>query len=56
MKQKQRRIYCGDEFQLLAAKLSPEELTCISHCAVFDDCAADGDCKLQDKVDNILKG
>lgn len=54
MKQKQRRIYCGDDYKLLAAKLSPEEITCISHCAVFDDCAADGDCELQKKVNKII--
>lgn len=51
----QRRIYGGDDYRTLATKLSPEELTCISHCAVFDDCAADGDCELQDKVNGILK-
>lgn len=53
---KERRVYCGDDYRILAAKLSPSELTCISYCAVFDDCAADGDCELQDKVNKILKG
>lgn len=51
----ERRIYCGDDYKVLAAKLSPEELTCISHCVVFNDCAADGDCDLQDKVNSILR-
>ncbi len=50
------RIYCGKEFLLLVEKLSPEELTCISHCAVFDDCGIDGSCKIQDKVDKIIGG
>lgn len=55
MKQRKRRVYCGMEYQLLASKLSPEELTCISHCAVFSDCAINGNCELQSKVDNTLK-
>ena len=43
-----------ESFKLLSSKLSLEELTCISHCAVFSDCAADGDCELQNKVDKIV--
>ena len=45
----------AESFKLLSSRLSPEELTCVSHCAVFDDCAADGDCALQNKVDKIVK-
>lgn len=55
MKQRERKIYSGADFQILARKLLPEELVCISHCAVFADCAADGDCELQNKANSILK-
>lgn len=55
MKQKEREFHCSTEYHTLAAKLPPKELTCISHCVVFDDCAADGNCVLQDKVNSILK-
>lgn len=62
MKQGERRVYCGDarrtsyaeQYRLLLSRLSPEELVCISHCAVFSDCATDGDCELQDKVTKII--
>ena len=52
---KERRVYSGTAYLLLAEKLSTEELTCISHCAVFSDCGIDGDCKTQNKADKIVK-
>lgn len=61
---KQHRVYLtvprtplinpAERFRLLFSRLSPEELVCISHCTVFDDCAADGACELQEKVDKIV--
>ncbi len=47
--------YSVSEYLLLTSKLSQRELNCLSHCLVFDDCATNSNCKLQDKVDNILK-
>ncbi|KKN73088.1 hypothetical protein LCGC14_0403970 [marine sediment metagenome] len=53
---KERKDYSSTTYLLLAEKLSPEELTCISHCAVFSDCGIDGNCKIQDKANKIVKG
>ncbi len=52
---KEHRAYSGTAYLLLAEKLSPNELTCISHCAVFNDCGIDGVCETQKKADKILK-
>lgn len=51
---KEHRVFNCMAYLLLAERLSSEELTCISHCLVFDDCAADGDCELQDKANKIV--
>lgn len=42
-------------FPLLVSRLSKEEIKCLSHCLVFSDCAIDGSCEIQKKVNNILK-
>ena len=38
----------------LSAQLTPEEMTCIEHCQQYSDCAADGECGLQERVVDII--
>ena len=51
---KEHRDYSMKAYLLLARKLSQQELDCISHCAVFDDCGIDGSCETQDKANEIV--
>ncbi len=38
----------------LSQQLTPEEMTCIEHCQQHSDCAADGECELQERAANII--
>lgn len=51
---KKHRAYSMEAYLLLASKLSQQELDCLSHCTVFNDCRIDGNCKIQDKANSIL--
>ncbi|KKN19126.1 hypothetical protein LCGC14_0948820 [marine sediment metagenome] len=48
------RLYESNEYALLSARLTKQELTCIEHCQQHSDCAADGECALQERVANIV--
>ena len=48
------RLYEPNEYALLSARLTPEEMICIEHCQVHSDCAADGECALQERVADII--
>ncbi|KKL19864.1 hypothetical protein LCGC14_2461170 [marine sediment metagenome] len=39
---------------ILSQRLTKQELTCIEHCQQHSDCAADGECELQERVANIV--
>ncbi|KKN69802.1 hypothetical protein LCGC14_0437480 [marine sediment metagenome] len=52
------RLYESNEYALLSARLTKQELTCIEHCQQHSDCAsdcaADGECELQERVADIV--
>lgn len=48
------RIYKPTEYMALATRLTEQEMACIEHCQVHSDCAADGECALQERVANII--
>ena len=48
------RLYKSGEYALLSARLTEQEMTCIEHCQVHSDCAADGECALQERVVDII--
>lgn len=50
------KTYDINQYLLLAGRLSKEELDCLSHCLVFNDCAIDGTCEIQNKAGKVLKG
>ncbi len=52
---KEHKTYIGEKYLLLVSRLSQQELDCISHCTVFNDCGIDGNCEIQDKANNIIK-
>ncbi|KKN21081.1 hypothetical protein LCGC14_0929070 [marine sediment metagenome] len=48
------RQYQPNEYAILSARLTEQEMTCIEHCQVHSDCAADGECPLQERVTDII--
>ncbi len=41
-------------YLILSTQLTPEEMACIEHCQQHSDCAADGECELQERAANIV--
>lgn len=48
------RIYRPNEYAILSQRLTKQEMTCIEHCQIHSDCAADGECPLQKRVADII--
>ncbi len=47
------RLYKPNEYTTLSQRLTEQEMTCIEHCQTHTDCAADGECELQERVADI---
>lgn len=45
-------VYHGDDYLLLATRLSMEELQCLGYCW---GCSVDGACDLQDKAERLIR-
>ena len=43
-----------ENYVLLSQRLTEQEMTCIEHCQQYSDCAADGECELQERVADIV--
>lgn len=48
------RQYQPNEYTILSQRLTEAELECIAHCQIHTDCAADGECELQERVADII--
>ena len=48
------RLYEPNEYALLSAQLTEQEMICIEHCQIHSDCVADGECALQERVADII--
>ena len=44
----------GHDYLILSARLTKRELTCLEHCQQHSDCAADGECELQERAADII--
>lgn len=42
------------DYTTLSTQLTPEEMTCLAYCQICSDCAADGECVLQERAANII--
>jgi hypothetical protein len=41
-------------YLILSARLTELEMTCLAYCQICNDCAADGECELQERAANII--
>ena len=48
------RQYQPNEYVILSQRLTKQEMTCISYCQQHSDCAANGECELQERAANII--
>ena len=48
------RLYEPNEYVLLLARLTEQEMICIEHCQTHSDCTVDGECVLQERVADII--
>ncbi len=39
---------------ILSQRLTEQEMVCIKHCQQHSDCAADGECELQERAADII--
>lgn len=49
----ERKRLMENEYVILSARLTPDEMVCLAHCRIFD-CAADGECELQERAADII--
>lgn len=42
------------DYTILSQRLTPDELKCLEHCQQHSDCAADGECELQERAVDII--
>ena len=42
------------DFVILSSRLTIAEMHCINYCRTHNDCAADGECELQERAADII--
>ena len=42
------------DYAILSARLTADELKCLDYCQQHSDCAADGECELQERAADII--
>ena len=42
------------DYAILSTQLTVQEMKCLNYCQQYSDCAADGECELQERAADII--